>query len=299
MIDSNAWGGHWTEIKVNVLKDYLQSYQIALRNTKFHRCYIDALAGDGTWQQQGSSLGSLWGLEEEEKLATESIREGSALVAISVDPAFDRYIFNDLNLERTSRLKARATERGLPPNSIQIETLDANNFIREFCLQINVRRERGVVLLDPWGMQVNWATVKHVASTLCLDMWYLFPTQPVVRMLPHSGLPRQSWCDKLDECLGTEEWRTEFYHSNVDEPDLFADAAPRTERDASFANVESFVVRRLRDEFKGAVLDKPLRLGPRNNPIFSFCFASANPSRAASGLANRLAKGVIKANNAT
>jgi three-Cys-motif partner protein len=104
MVESNAWGGPWTEIKVKVIRDYLQSYQIALRNTQFHRSYIDALAGDGTWQLQETSFGPLWGLEEEEKITAASIREGSALAAVSVEPAFDRYVFNDLNSDRTETL---------------------------------------------------------------------------------------------------------------------------------------------------------------------------------------------------
>jgi hypothetical protein len=129
-------------------------------------------------------------------------------------------------------------------------------------------------------------------------MWYLFPTQAVVRMLPRSGLPPQNWCDKLDVCLGTPEWRTEFYRQVIGEADLFGAANRQVDRDVSFSNVEAFVVRRLKVEFKGAVLESPLRLGPRNKPLFSFCFASANPSEPAKRLANRLARGVIKANNA-
>jgi three-Cys-motif partner protein len=294
MADSNAWGGPWTEVKVNVIRDYLQSYQIALKNTQFHRSYID----DGTWRQQDTSFGPLWEFEEEEKIAVELVRDGSALVAIGVEPPFDRYVFNDLNSDRIATLDQRAAERGLPKNSIETNSLDANQFIHDFCGRLNSKRERGVVLLDPWGMQLNWATIECVAKTQCLDMWYLFPTQSVVRMLPRSGLPQQNWCDKLDVCLGTREWRTEFYRPSFREADLFGTADEQLDRNVSFSNVEAFIVRQLRAEFKGGVLDNPLRLGPRNKPIFSFCFASSNPSEAAKRLANRLARGVIRANKA-
>lgn len=296
MTDSRSWGGTWTETKINTLRDYLQSFQTALKFTQFHRSYIDALAGDGTWQKRDTSLGPLWGLQEAERAAANSIREGSALAAISIEPPFHKYIFNDLDHDKATVLKQRATERGIDSESIEIKSTDANVFVQDFCQLMDTKRQRGVIFLDPWGMQVNWSTIERIAGTRCLDMWYLFPTRGVVRMLTRSGLPSQAWCDKLDSCLGRDDWRTEFYRTVHGEDDLFGQAENRIQREASFESVQAYVVRCLKETFEGTVLEQPLRLGPRNNPLFSFCFASANPSEKAKGLTDRLARGVVSAN---
>jgi len=297
MSDFDAWGGDWTAKKITTLRTYLRLYQTALKNTGFHRSYIDALAGDGTWRQrvqEGSSQQSLEILEQE---AVSSFREGSAKTALGIEPPFDRYVFNDLDSEKTKRLYKVASDHGVPLTSVDVCTMDANEFIQTTCRSIDRKTQGGVVLLDPWGMQVNWTTVQSIAATECLDMWYLFPTQGVLRMLPHAGRPSQSWQDKLDSILGTKDWREEFYKSVSVVGDLFSSGpVEKTHREASFEGVEAYLIRRLRETFRGAVLENPLRLGPRNRPLFSFCFATANPSERAKGLADKLSRAVLRAN---
>ena len=34
---------------------------------------------------------------------------------------------------------------------------------------------RAVLFLDPYGMQVEWATIEAVAKTKAIDLWLLFP----------------------------------------------------------------------------------------------------------------------------
>jgi three-Cys-motif partner protein len=298
MAEDRTWGGAWTEAKINALRDYLRSYQTALKKTSFHRTYIDALAGDGTWRKRRTSAEPLLGLDDSERAAAASIQDGTALAAIDVEPPFDRYVFNDLDPGKATTLRRRAAEHGLASDAVRVKATDANEFVQDFCRTLNRRTQRGVILLDPWGMQINWSAVQSIAETRCLDMWYLFPTQAVVRMLPRGRLPSDSWCDKLDLCLGVESWREEFYWPAVSVDDLFGQRDAHIEREASFAAVERFLILRLKETFAGTVLDEPLRLGPRKKPIFSFCFATANPSDKATQLASRLARGVVKANKA-
>lgn len=302
MASNERWGGEWTEQKISTLRSYLQTFQTALKNTSFHRIYIDALAGDGTWRPNDSDTNMpeqerLLGFEIFEREASEIIREGSALAALSIEPSFDRYIFNDLSKKKTNSLRQRAAEKGISPRAIETRALDANSFIDEMCRIISPRQQRGVVLLDPWGMQVTWRTVQSIANTQCMDMWYLFPTQAVLRLLTRSGERPVSWSEKLDHCLGSSKWREEFYRPVRRAPDLFNYMeSEEVQRQASFDSVEDFVVQRLKETFKGSVLEEPLRLGPKNRPHFSFCFASGNPHQKAKKLTNRLARAVVRAN---
>lgn len=297
MADFDHWGGNWTTRKIATLRKYLQSFQTALKNTAFQRSYIDALAGDGTWRRRSRASAVFPGLDDDEKQAVDTIREGSALVALGIEPPFDKYVFNDLDSGKAAALKKRAIEKGIPVTAIEIEALDANEFIRNVCDTMNSRIQRGVVLLDPWGMQVDWSAIKVIADTHCLDMWYLFPTQPVLRLLTRAGMPPEPWCVKLDTSLGTTSWRTEFYRPVVGSDDLFGQRPhEQLRREASFDSVEAFVVQRLKETFSGSVLDTPLRLGPRNHPFFSFFFASGNPSPKAKALTERLARAVVRVN---
>ena len=48
MVDSmTAFGGHWTEKKLDCVSSYLEAYQTALKNKNFDLVYIDAFSGDG------------------------------------------------------------------------------------------------------------------------------------------------------------------------------------------------------------------------------------------------------------
>ena len=69
------FGGPWTEIKLDVLKQYLNAYTTALKNQPFERLYIDAFAGTG-----------------KVRIRDGRVIDGSAQIALET-PGFDRYIF--------------------------------------------------------------------------------------------------------------------------------------------------------------------------------------------------------------
>ena len=43
----HRFGGHWTEIKLDMLHRYLRFYMTALKQKPFGKIYIDAFAGTG------------------------------------------------------------------------------------------------------------------------------------------------------------------------------------------------------------------------------------------------------------
>jgi three-Cys-motif partner protein len=74
------------------------------------------------------------------------------------------------------------------------------------------KKERAVVFLDPFGMQVKWDTVATLASTGPVDLWYLFPLGVgVSRLLKRDGNISEAWQKRLDLLCGTGDWRAEFY----------------------------------------------------------------------------------------
>ena len=45
--DTPAFGGNWTEEKLDILAKYLDAYTTALKNKQFRLVYLDAFAGAG------------------------------------------------------------------------------------------------------------------------------------------------------------------------------------------------------------------------------------------------------------
>lgn len=291
---TEPWGGKWTDVKLEVLGKYFQAFRIALKNQGFRTWYIDALAGDG----KGYAQAELPLFNDEDLSSAEELRIGSAALALKTEPAFDKYRLNERNSKKQKSLAELISAAGLNPQET-LSAKDANEFVSSVLCEINSSKDRGIVLLDPFGMQVNWSTLsalvaKGVQTRAWLDVWYLFPTNPVVRMLPIKGLPKKEWQDRLDSVLGTSEWRSEFYVQKSG-PDLLEATRSKLIRTVSFDSIERFVFARLKALFGGTVLE-PLRLGPDNKPIFSLFFASGNPSEAAKKLTKKLAADIISAN---
>jgi three-Cys-motif partner protein len=287
------WGGKHTVEKLSVVGKYMQAYQTALKKQDFTTFYVDALAGDGVGLQSNDEQ---FAFDNDEQAEFDELRRGSAILALGVNPLFDFYRFN----EKSSRRSAKLTEAvGNFPDRVEavsISALDVNDFVIAIAAELKPRMNRGIIFLDPFGMQVRWDSVRAIANCRHLDMWYLFPTTAVVRLLTRSGLPIKKWRDRLDLALGDTGWRTEFY-KRITKVDLFDGVVDAISRVASFGAVEHYVVRRLMQTFSdGIVLENPLRLGPIGKPLFSLCFACGNPSKKAKELAGRLANEIIETN---
>ena len=133
------------------------------------------------------------------------------------------------------------------------------------------------MFLDPYGMQVNWKTIKAIAKTEAIDLWYLFPLGIGVNRLLQKDIERMpsSWEAKLDDILGTNDWKEAFY-SEIQEATLFGNET-NTVKDTDFNKISEFIIERLKSIF-AEVAENPLLLrNSKNNPLYLLCFASGNP----------------------
>src|SRR5581483_8083164 len=162
--------------------------------------------------------------------------KGSARLALEVEPPFHRYVFIERATRRASELTALNAE--FPGRNIEIINKDANEAIAALCKATNWRSTRGVVFLDPYGLQVTWDTLVAISRTGALDVWILFPSgMGLNRLLTKSGDIPQEWQETLDRSLGTKEWRTVFYRSE-ENVDLFEGARSKTVKDADPKKLE-------------------------------------------------------------
>ena len=284
----HVFGGAWTERKLSVVRGYLERYAIALKNQSFQRIYIDAFAGTGDRSEKRRETLPLLDLPEFEAIAKDSAR-----LALEVEPPFHRYVLIERATKRASELAELKSE--FPSREVCIVNADANEAIADLCKATNWRSTRGVVFLDPYGLQVTWNTLIAIAHTKALDVWILFPAgMGLNRLLTKSGDIPQEWQDTLDRSLGTGEWRSAFYRSE-EEVDLFEGTRSKTVKDADPIKLEKFYLDRLRTIFP-TVMNGCVRLtNSKDQTMYLLCFACANPSPKAKSLVTKLAGWATKA----
>ena len=271
---SHRFGGAWTEEKLRVLDGYLRAYTTALRNTSFAKGYIDAFAGSG--YRDAPEVASLFPDMADQE--SQDLLDGSARIALKVDPPFDGYIFIERHAGRRKQLERLRSEFPDRKDSIRIRGGDANVQIQEIC-RIPWQGRRAVLFLDPYGMQVEWKTFEAVASTRAIDMWLLFPLGiGVNRLLTRKGDIPETWRTRLNLLLGTDKWYEEFYNLQT-RTNLFGDNETTVTR-AGVETIGRYFNERLKSIF-AAVAEEPLVLrNSRGSPLYLLCFAVGNESGA-------------------
>lgn len=282
------FGGSWTERKLEVVRRYLDRYATALKKQPFRRLYIDAFAGTGARSERRHAMQPLLDLPE-----LEGVTKGSAKLALEVEPPFDEYILIEKAAHRATELKQ--LKESHPERLVTIINKDANDAIDEICRDTDWRKTRGVVFLDPFGMQVSWATLVALAKTKACDVWLLVPTgMGLRRLLTRDGNIPQEWQDTLDRFLGTGDWRSEFYRTE-ESTDLLGDPVKTRVRDVPLDKLEQFVLDRLGTIFP-VVMERGVSLtNSKGHAMYLLCFASANPSPKVKELALKLARWAVKA----
>jgi len=281
------FAGMHTVEKLQVLERYLAAYQTVLKNRNFETVFFDAFAGTG--EIPIDEPGGLFQDVEE----AEPFIEGSAKRALSIKPPFSRYILIERIRRKAALLEKLKIDFPHLSARIHIERADANDAVKEFCEKADWKRTRAVMFLDPFGNQVDWSTIQSIARTGAIDLWYLFPA--------HLGINRQISASgefdiykgaSLDKVLGTSKWREELI-ARINSENLWGETEQISFKQSTVDSVTRFMIGRMKEIFKGLVLDEWLPLGRGGSHWYSLIFACANPSAKATEIAERLARAVM------
>lgn len=271
---SHRFGGPWTETKLTILRKYLSAYTTALKHQSFTTGYIDAFAGTGYRSQAANddpqlALPDLAGDQEQ------ALLKGSAVYALETQPRFDRYVFIEQDAARCAALAALKAQHPDLAADIVVRSGEANAEIQKLCRKPWLKH-RAVLFLDPYGMQVEWETIKAIAGTKAIDLWLLFPLGiGVNRLLTRSGEIPKAWHHRLDVMFGTPDWINAFYRVES-QPDLFNPAATTLVK-ARIDVIASYFVERLKTVFPAVAPNPRILRNSSGNPMYLFCFAAANP----------------------
>jgi len=289
----HVFGGDWTEDKLRRLRQYLVAYRKIFatnQQASFYKTwYVDAFAGTGSRSTQTSpspllDYGDGYFVDDE----TPKFLDGSARIALSLQSPFDHYLFIEQSRKRGDTLRnSVGNDFSALTDRVEIKIDDANTALCEWCKQRNWSKERAVVFLDPYGMQVDWNTITTLANTKGIDLWYLFPI--ATRLLTQDGDMDEKWAKRLDTLFGTSDWRSRFY-STQQYNTLFG-PVESIQRDATEQNIQGFIEERLKSCFVAVAQSRILR-NSRSSPLFALCFAASNEKGAKPAL--KIAQYILK-----
>ncbi len=193
--------GLWTEIKLQIIREYAAAYTTILKEQSWCRsyAYIDAFAGGGGFVSK----------EDRERLIP-----GSPLNALNVANKFTEYHFIDIDPEKIERLKQLTADR--PEfNTIHFYVGDANGKVAQEILpqfQYNSFK-RALCILDPYGVDIEWTTIAAIGHIKTMDLYLNFPLMDINRNAARKVIelsdPNQG--EKLTRIWGDDSWKELAY----------------------------------------------------------------------------------------
>lgn len=251
--------GPWSEVKLDILREYASPYSRILTAYRFHHLYIDAFAAGGTHLSR----------------TTGEVVPGSPLVALGTDPPFNEYHFIDANPTRVQQLRSYCTGRG----DVHIHEGDCNRVLTEavFPRVKFQERRRALCLLDPYNIDLSWEVVAAAGRMKTIEIFVTFMVMDmnmnVLLRDPSKAVPSQ--IARMDRFWGDRSWREVAYEVSP-QGRLFGDPDEIKVEDANNKLAEAYRDR-LTDVADFGYAPKPLLL--RNSlgaTIYYLFFASPN-----------------------
>ena len=276
--------GPWAKEKLECLRKYLHAYTTILSKQNFTGYfYIDAFAGPGTLKvrQQQTNDSTQQSLFEIAEHAVEDAGEaeyisGSPLIALELKIPFTDYIFIEVDKNRLNQLKVLKTNYENPNRRIHPREEDCNKYLSDLLKKIQWKEWRGVIFMDPFGMQVPWDTIAEIGRTKAIEIFINFPVgMAIQRLLKRSGEFTSAERNKLDQYFGTDEWYNLLYEPGQD---LFGDENPTKIQDAGDVLVRWYR-NRLKEVFGYVSTAREIR-SSSGRPLYYLIFAGPNQTGA-------------------
>jgi three-Cys-motif partner protein len=187
--------GYWSEIKLDIIREYAGAYSKILSAKNLPHIYIDAFAGPGQHVSK----------------QTKDFVAGSPMNALNVDPPFKEYHFIDLNAAKVGHLQSLA---GVKPN-VWFYQADCNDVLIQqiFPTLEFVSYRRALCLLDPYGLHLKWQVIFQAGRLKTIDMFLNFPVMDINRnaLWRNPDIVSQEQRARMNAFWGDESWRQVGY----------------------------------------------------------------------------------------
>lgn len=280
----HSWGGTWTEDKLDAFEKYVKAY-LTIMNKYRDSCgwkliYFDGFAGSGTRKEEidgdielEKNLFNANYIIDEEK----DSYKGAAERVLKIDiRGFDFYYFIDKDKNSNDKLKEKLNNYKNDTRKLEFRVNDANIELRKLSNAMLQQPNLGsMVLLDPFGMQIDWDSIKLLKDTRT-DIWILVPTGVIInRLLDRKAELKH--IDLLKRFFGEEETfiRDYFFEKRKVET-LFGEEEITVKVNDSIKKIADLYVTKLQSIFKYVTTEPLVLRNSRNIPIFHFVFASNN-----------------------
>jgi len=250
--------GYWSEIKLDIVREYAQAYSTVMAKQECIRkyLYIDAFAGPGVHisKQTGEYI------------------LGSPLNALNVQPPFSEYHFIDLDGDKAEYLRRLVGDN----QDVFVYNEDCNSALlrKVFSRARFGEYHRALCLLDPYGLNLNWEVVQTAGQMKSIEIFLNFMVMDmnmnVLRKNPDNVSPVQ--LERMNAYWGNG-WRDTLYQKPSGRLPGFDDL----EEKVSNAAVAAAYRKRLQEVagFKYVPEPVPMR-NTRGAIIYYLFFASSN-----------------------
>jgi three-Cys-motif partner protein len=253
--------GYWSEIKLDIIKDYAAAYSLILsrqKNPELYHLYIDAFAGAGKHRSR----------------STGKFVPGSPCNALHVDPPFREYHFIDLNKRKVKSLQALAGAR----QDVYVHQGDCNKILLDEIFPRASYNDfrRALCLLDPYGLHLDWEVIRTAGQMRSLEIFLNFPVADINRnvLWRRAEGVAPSQMERMSRFWGDDSWQKDAYAPPVQQY-LFENG--RKEKVSNEAIAESFRAR-LKVVAGFAHVPKPIPMrNRRNTVVYYLFFASQKP----------------------
>jgi three-Cys-motif partner protein len=253
--------GYWSEIKLDIIKDYAAAYSRILssqRSPKFCHLYIDAFAGAGLHKSK----------------STGEFIPGSPANALLLSPPFREYHFIDLDEMKVESLEGLAGTR----EHVKVYRGDCNQILLTEVLP-RARYEnyrRALCVLDPYGLHLDWEVIFTIGKMRSVEIFLNFPVADMNRnVLWHRRedvSPAQ--IDRMNRFWGDDSWQNAAYIP-AKQMDLFRKGSE--EKASNEAMAEAYR-KRLIDVAGFKNVPQPIAMrNTRNAIVYYLFFASQKP----------------------
>jgi three-Cys-motif partner protein len=248
--------GYWSEIKLEIVKDYANAYSQIMNATPVikNHIYIDAFAGSGKHLSK----------------RTGEFVPGSPLNALLVTPPFSEFHFIDLDGGKAQELRRIAGGR----KDVIIHEGDCNEvLLKEVFTRCQYKSyHRALCLLDPYAINVNWEVLQTAGQMESIEIFYNFMIMDANMNVfwRNPDKVHSSQKARMDQAWGDRSWSNAAYRKT---PGLFGEMEEKADNEAV---VEAFR-RRLKEVagFKYVPAPLPMR-NAKGAVIYYLFFASPN-----------------------
>lgn len=254
--------GYWSEIKLQIIREFATAYSSILaaqEKPALYHVYVDGFSGAG----------------EHRLKSTGEMVAGSPLNALQVQPPFREYHLIDLNREKLEHLAGLVGSRP----DVHLYNGDCNDVLVNRVLPLirYDRFRRGLCILDPYGLHLNWEVMEMAGRSRAIDMFLNFPVMDMnMNVLWKGEQPNKDEVQvtRMNRFWGNESWRDVAYVKSK-QSDLFGE--PDAEKASNDAVAEGFR-ERLRSAAGFKHVAKPLPMtNTQGKVVYYLFFASQKP----------------------